>query len=82
MGQSTSIPALAVPLGGSGEVKDYEMVKLEEGEVQPKPKVNDILKKGLSLFELLRVLRPFFWPNAGSDGALINRCLPYFCLKR
>lgn len=30
-------------------------------------------KRSLSAFELLRVLRPYFWPNAGSDGAFPNR---------
>jgi hypothetical protein len=29
--------------------------------------------KPMSFFELMYVLRPFFWPSEGSDGALINR---------
>ena len=31
------------------------------------------LKKELTLFELARVLRPYFWPNSGADGAFLNR---------
>jgi len=30
-------------------------------------------KKKLHLYELMLILRPFFWPNHGSDGALLNR---------
>jgi ABC-type bacteriocin/lantibiotic exporter with double-glycine peptidase domain len=30
-------------------------------------------KKELTLRELGKLLRPYFWPNKGSDGALINR---------
>ena len=30
-------------------------------------------KDGLSWFELFRVLFPYFWPSAGTDGAIINR---------
>ena len=30
-------------------------------------------KKTMSFFQLLYVLRPFFWPSAGSDGAMKNR---------
>lgn len=30
-------------------------------------------KKKLSLYELLLVLRPFFWPAAATDGAVVNR---------
>ena len=29
--------------------------------------------KALTLYELLVVLRPFFWPHEGTDGALVNR---------
>jgi hypothetical protein len=30
-------------------------------------------KKSLSIFQLMMVLKPYFWPNEGSDGAFINR---------
>jgi ATP-binding cassette, subfamily B, heavy metal transporter len=39
--------------------------KTVEGEV---PKV-----KAMTFFELMYVLRPFFWPSEGSDGVLVNR---------
>jgi ABC-type multidrug transport system fused ATPase/permease subunit len=26
-----------------------------------------------TFFEIIRVLRPYFWPNSGSDGAFLNR---------
>ena len=29
--------------------------------------------RAMSLLQLLYVLRPFFWPSKGSDGALKNR---------
>lgn len=55
--------------------KDVEMTDLssvEEGQplkvTPPTPE-----KTSLSAIELLRVLWPYFWPDAGSDGAVINR---------
>jgi len=36
-------------------------------------KDDDAAKKSLNIRELLRVLSPYFWPDEGSDGALINR---------
>ena len=42
----------------------------EEGNVN----VQEIKKKELTFFQLLKVLRPYFWPDAGSDGAFLNRC--------
>lgn len=32
-----------------------------------------LMTKSMSFWELMYVLRPFFWPNAGSDGVLMNR---------
>ena len=31
-------------------------------------------KRSMSFFELMIVLRPYFWPSAGTDGAFVNRC--------
>jgi hypothetical protein len=28
----------------------------------------------MTLMELIVVLRPYFWPDEGTDGAIINRC--------
>ena len=36
-----------------------------------------------TLWELLRVLKPYFWPNAGADSALMNRvrsCATWICV--
>jgi ABC-type multidrug transport system fused ATPase/permease subunit len=54
--------------------KDVELTDLrpvEEGTVAIKPA--EPKKATLTLFELLRVLWPYFWPAAGSDGAVTNR---------
>jgi hypothetical protein len=33
----------------------------------------EVKKKEPTFFEIVWVLRPYFWPNSGSDGAFINR---------
>ena len=38
------------------------------GEADEKP-----VSKTLTFKELMLVLGPFFWPNEGTDGALVNR---------
>lgn len=49
---------------------DKSIELMENGTKAPSP----VEKKAkLSLIELFRVLRPFFWPSEGSDGAIINR---------
>lgn len=50
-------------------------IAMEEGKLTSKKSENDVtkMKKGMNFFQLMRVLQPYFWPNAGSDGALINR---------
>ena len=52
-------------------VEMTNLEKLEAGESQ-KEKPSPV-KNSLTLFELLRVLSPYFWPASGSDGAFINR---------
>ena len=47
----------------SGDLSENDADKKEEEEPRP-----------MSLFELLVVLRPYFWPDDGSDGAFLNRC--------
>ena len=47
-------------------------------KVQPVDETTTVVEqeqgeKALSLLQLLYVLRPFFWPSEGSDGALKNR---------
>ncbi len=40
----------------------------------PLPQIDGEEKpKSLSFLELLKVLKPFFWPDKGTDGALLNR---------
>jgi len=54
--------------------KDVEMTDLksvEEGNSAAKPAAE--VKTALTFFELLQVLWPYFWPAAGSDGAVVNR---------
>lgn len=43
--------------------------KLEAGEVKKQQEE----PRAMSFFELVYVLRPYFWPDEGTDGALINR---------
>eukprot|EP01041_Mallomonas_annulata_P000984 gene984-1923_t len=52
---------------GAVEAAYYE--KLEGGQKESK----ESEKRGLTFFELMRVLKPYFWPSAGTDGALLNR---------
>eukprot|EP01036_Dinobryon_divergens_P025480 gene25480-34032_t len=48
--------------------------KLSDDSRFPSANANLTHKKdGLSWYELFRVLFPYFWPNAGTDGAVINR---------
>ena len=47
-------------------------------KVQPVDETSTVVEKtprpkAMSLLRLLYVLRPFFWPSRGSDGALKNR---------
>jgi len=51
------------------ETIDKSLEMMESASAKPAA----LNKKGLTLYELLIVLRPFFWPSEGSDGALINR---------
>ena len=44
--------------------------KLEAGQSKEKEAP---LKATLSIYELMRVLTPYFWPSKGSDGAFVNR---------
>lgn len=48
------------------EMSSKLLNSMEEGEVNK--------KKTLTIWGLLRLLRPYFWPESGSDGAFINRC--------
>jgi len=50
--------------GGKGS---FSSVSTLEGEGEDKK------AKGLSFMELMKVLKPFFWPDRGTDGALLNR---------
>lgn len=43
--------------------------KVESGENRK----TDDEPRAMTFFELLLVLRPYFWPDEGTDGALINR---------
>jgi len=49
----------------SQEMNVYE--KLEGGQKEEAP------KKGLTFCQLMVVLKPYFWPSAGTDGACLNR---------
>ena len=71
MGNSCSTGAPAPAAKHTALDKSLEMMEAassSNAEAKEQPK-----KKALSLWELLVVLRPFFWPNEGSDGAFINR---------
>jgi len=48
--------------------RDYSL--LEDGG---RKEAKEGRKRGLSLFELMRILKPYFWPSAGTDGACVNR---------
>jgi hypothetical protein len=56
---ATAAPLTAAPAGGAnaGDKKDTELKDA----------------KGLGFMELMVVLKPFFWPSAGSEGAFVNR---------
>jgi hypothetical protein len=56
--------------GKGGSVEMYS--KLETGEAGAKKAEEE--PRAMSLLELLVVLRPYFWPDKGTDGAFINRC--------
>lgn len=59
--------------------KEVELSKLEEGNRStPNVAATNSLgalyaNKVLTIFDIIRVLIPYFWPAEGSDGALINR---------
>jgi hypothetical protein len=56
-----------------GSHKSIEMgLKLLDGVEDPAEK-SQSKKKILSFWKLLTLLRPYFWPAAGADGALVNR---------
>lgn len=42
------------------ELKDQDNIKEDD-------------PKDLTLFQLMSILRPYYWPNEGSDGAVLNR---------
>lgn len=69
MGQSTSREAISViphtTIDASAKKLDQQdTVAITEKKPEP---------KSMSFFQLLLILRPFFWPSEGSDGALVNR---------
>lgn len=70
MGNSCSKPPS--PPAHTSIDKSLEMMEAASSNSNPSKKVVEP-KKGLSLYELIVVLRPFFWPSEGSDGAVINR---------
>ena len=51
--------------------------KLPQEDQDPEGEVKEVeaegVKKALTWYELAVILRPFFWPAEGTDGALINR---------
>ena len=49
---------------------DRDYLLLEDGTKQ---NTKENRKRGLSFFELMKILKPYFWPNAGTDGAFVNR---------
>lgn len=54
--------------------KNVEMTDLTSAEEgNSAKKVEEKKKDTLTLFELLRILSPYFWPEGGSDGAFVNR---------
>ncbi len=56
--------------GGRGrERRGYRPVSLSDGSDKPAPVQNT----AEYLYELAGVLKPYFWPDAGTDGAVINR---------
>ena len=58
---------------GNGTGKKVSPMGDKETIAEPKKSSIAPTGKRMSIFQLLYVLRPFLWPNAGSDGALKNR---------
>lgn len=64
-----------MPRGG---LKKQGYAQLASKDVEMRSLVNEnekktVISKQLTMYELFRVLLPYFWPAKGSDGALINR---------
>ena len=57
---------LGVGRGKENRASNYEL--LEDGNAKKESKGNSI-----TILELLAILKPYFWPNAATDGAWINR---------
>jgi hypothetical protein len=71
---SSSEGRTAVPTKDPKKNDDLESGAKEEKEgAEGKEEVKELASKALTFYELMVVLKPFFWPDAGSDGALINR---------
>lgn len=68
-GDAASSKAYKSDEGGGGK---KPTASIEAPLSVPKAAITDP-PKALSLFELFRVLRPYFWPDEGTDGAALNR---------
>ena len=56
------------------EMTEKDTEKGESSKVSGKEKEEDAKKKGkLRFYELMLILRPFFWPKSGTKNSLINR---------
>jgi ATP-binding cassette, subfamily B, heavy metal transporter len=61
------------PIKTGKEVELVDLSSAEEGKALVAAKAIEPKKTTLTFFELLQVLLPYFWPEAGMDGALVNR---------
>ena len=72
---AATTPPPATVASTATDTKAAEDKDKDKNEEKEKEKEKDELKnaKAMSFYELMVVLKPFFWPSAGSDGALLNR---------
>lgn len=57
---------------GDANAKKNGAAAETEGEEEDK-KENTLATKGMTFWELMFVLKPFFWPNEGTEGMFVNR---------
>ena len=74
-GTDTTDTVAVSPATTGGEVKSATTTTVHPVVEEAKAKESTELKdaKGMGFFALMKVLKPFFWPEAGSEGALVNR---------
>ena len=72
MGQVLSRKSSATSTSTPAHTTIENSLKTMEEASSPNQKAEQ-QKKAMSFFQLMYVLRPFFWPSEGSDGATVNR---------